>query len=192
MKKLIEEPEGQVMRAGCVTPPVGNFAEHPRSFEKAYEKKGRPPCWHQLWCAEGTRAEEDRHGWNQQRCVYGYREKDHPEEVGVIKAVDGDSQWWRSHWKGPAGVRPMSQEEFRQRPKAETERVRRRAAAKSDSTAAPKVPPPPPPEELRPAAGVEPSATPAAVPLPPPPPRRRPRCEWRHGLPGKLDWTRLR
>ena len=168
MRKLIEEPEGEVLRAGYVYPPVGNFARHPGSFDKAYEKEGRRPCWHQTWCVEGTRPEEDRHDWRRRRWVYGYNEKGHPTHVGEIQAVDGDSQWWRSFWRGPPDDRPMPQEEFRQRPQTATRNERRRAAAKAKAAARPQVPPPPA-SSLTPTGGVVPHPDSGMAKLGPPP-----------------------
>ena len=171
MRKLIEGREGAVMRAGYVSPPIGNFAEHPGSFDKQYEKKGRPPCWHQTWCCEGTRPEEDRHGHYRQRWVCGHTEKGNPEFIGVIQAVDDDSQLWLSHWTGPPEEHPATEDQFLERPQRDTRRKPRGAAARRD-----RVPPPPPPRPVwRPVGSVEPSATlaeraAAAGPPPPPPP----------------------
>ena len=173
MRQLISGDEGRVLRAGFVSPPVGNFSEHPGSFDAAYEATGRPPCWQQPWCAAGTRPEEDRYG--RARWVLGLPDKGDPEEVREIQAVDGERQWWRSYWNGPAGTQPMSPEEARNLRRSGGPATRTRPPAPRPPGASSWWPPPPPPPVGRSELSVAPGATSKAAakmrpPRPPAPP----------------------
>ena len=173
MRELMKTSESEIMRAGHVYPPVGNFDQHPGSFDVTYEKEGRPPCWGHPWCAPGLRPEEDfpehRNRWVLRDVLKG-----EPRRLANIQAVDGKSQWWRSFWSGPEGTRPVPREEHEARRSVEVQNAAEDQASQVPRSAPVLPPPPPPPPPPDPtwansAGTASGSGYPALVPPPPPP-----------------------
>lgn len=89
---------GADAKASYVFPPIGNYTTHPSGCDPSFASgAGRPNCWGDEWCCEGTRRSEDRQRrekwlctWTKKgRCEYLQRLLDEPTAA--------DSRW-RTFW----------------------------------------------------------------------------------------------
>ena len=97
-----------------IFPPIGNYSTHPSGCDPNYSKgEGRPSCWLEKWCCQGTRKSQDRQKRDKYMCQL--TRKGEPTWIGIVDVEeDGAKLNWKSLWCDPQEPPPRPNKQWQQ------------------------------------------------------------------------------
>ena len=108
LREFLKDAEAQPngIEWSYVFPPIGNYYQHRSGCDvKNYGTgDGRPSCWDERWCCEGTRKSQDSQGRDKFLMRWSRKRKPEPLGEAIDVAELGSELNWISRLAGPGGM----------------------------------------------------------------------------------------